>query len=80
MAFSYSFGRTAGFAASLITALTLMACGGGKDAAKPADQAPAAAAPTAAKEIKAGFIYVGPVGDGGWTFAHDNGRKAMVEA
>ena len=80
MAFSYSFGRTAGFAASLITALTLMACGGGKDAAKPADQAPAAATPTAAKEIKAGFIYVGPVGDGGWTFAHDNGRKAMVEA
>lgn len=80
MAFSYSFGRTAGFAASLITALTLMACGGGKEAAKPADQAPAAAAPTAAKEIKAGFIYVGPVGDGGWTFAHDNGRKAMVEA
>lgn len=75
MAFSYSFGRTAGFAASLITALTLMACGGGKDAAKPADQAPAAA-----KEIKAGFIYVGPVGDGGWTFAHDNGRKVMVEA
>ena len=56
-----------------------MACGG-KEAAKPADQAPAAA-PTAAnaKEIKAGFIYVGPVGDGGWTFAHDNGRKAMIE-
>ena len=80
MAFSYSFGRTAGFAASLFTALTLMACGGGKEAAKPADQAPAAAAPTAAKEIKAGFIYVGPVGDGGWTFAHDNGRKAMIEA
>jgi basic membrane protein A and related proteins len=23
------------------------------------------------------FAYVGPVGDGGWTFAHDNGRKAV---
>ena len=23
------------------------------------------------------FAYVGPVGDGGWTFAHDNGRKAL---
>ena len=81
MAFSFSLGRTAGFAASILTAFTLMACGGAKDAAKPADQAPAAA-PTAAgaKEIKAGFVYVGPVGDGGWTFAHDNGRKAMIEA
>ncbi len=26
---------------------------------------------------KIAFIYVGPVGDGGWTFAHDNGRKAV---
>jgi basic membrane protein A len=26
--------------------------------------------------LKIGFAYVGPVGDGGWTFAHDNGRKA----
>ncbi len=31
----------------------------------------------AAKEIKAGFIYVGPVGDAGWTYAHDEGRKEM---
>lgn len=28
-------------------------------------------------EIKAGFIYVGPVGDAGWTYAHDQGRKEM---
>ena len=27
--------------------------------------------------LKMGFVYVGPVGDGGWTFAHDVGRKAM---
>jgi len=27
--------------------------------------------------LKIGFIYVGPVGDAGWTFAHDNGRKAI---
>jgi basic membrane protein A len=31
------------------------------------------------KKIKAGFIYVGPVGDAGWTYAHDEGRKAMEE-
>jgi basic membrane protein A len=29
------------------------------------------------KKIKAGFIYVGPVGDAGWTYAHDEGRKEM---
>lgn len=29
------------------------------------------------KDIKAGFIYVGPVGDGGWTYAHDQGRIMM---
>lgn len=31
----------------------------------------------AAKEIKAGFVYVGPVGDAGWTYAHDLGRQEM---
>ena len=30
-----------------------------------------------AKDIKAAFIYVGPVGDGGWTYAHDQGRIEM---
>ncbi len=28
-----------------------------------------------AKTLKAGFVYVGPVGDYGWTNAHDVGRK-----
>lgn len=26
------------------------------------------------KETKVGFIYVGPIGDGGYTYAHDQGR------
>ena len=30
-------------------------------------------------KIKAGFIYVGPVGDGGWTFEHNKGRLAVEE-
>ena len=30
--------------------------------------------------LKVGFIYVGPIGDGGWTFQHDQGRLAVVEA
>ena len=31
------------------------------------------------KEFKVGFIYVGPVKDGGWTQAHDNGRLYLEE-
>ena len=30
--------------------------------------------------LKVGFIYVGPVGDAGWTYAHDLGRLATMEA
>lgn len=29
--------------------------------------------------VKAGFIYVGPIGDGGWTYQHDQGRLAVEE-
>ena len=29
--------------------------------------------------LKVGFIYVGPIGDGGWTFQHDQGRLAVEE-
>lgn len=32
---------------------------------------------TASKDIKVGFVYVGPTDDGGWTFAHDKGRKHL---
>lgn len=31
------------------------------------------------KVIDVAFVYVGPVGDGGWTYAHDQGRLEMVE-
>jgi len=31
--------------------------------------------PAEARTLKAGFIYVGPVGDYGWSHAHDVGRK-----
>jgi len=26
-----------------------------------------------------GFVYVGPVGDGGWTYSHDLGRQEMAK-
>ena len=41
------------------------------------EEAPAAVAPAKTEPLKIAFAYVGPVGDGGWTFAHDNGRKAI---
>ena len=28
-------------------------------------------------KTKVGFVYVGPVGDGGWTYEHDKGRQAV---
>jgi basic membrane protein A len=31
----------------------------------------------AEKEIKVGFIYVSPIGDAGWSYAHDQGRLAI---
>jgi len=34
----------------------------------------------AADPLKVGFIYVGPVGDLGWSYEHDQGRLAVEEA
>ena len=30
-------------------------------------------------KVKACFVYVGPIGDGGWTYQHDQGRLAVIE-
>ena len=30
--------------------------------------------------VKVGYVYVSPVGDAGWTFQHDQGRKEMEKA
>lgn len=34
----------------------------------------------AGKKLKAAFVYVGPISDGGWTYAHNEGRKALEKA
>ncbi|MGC3987110.1 MAG: BMP family ABC transporter substrate-binding protein [Pseudorhodoferax sp.] len=65
-------------ALSAMAAAALAACGK-KEEPAPAP-APAAAAPAPAPKaepLKIAFAYIGPVGDGGWTFAHDNARKAL---
>ena len=59
-------------ALTTLAAATLVACG------KKEEPAPVAApAPAKAEPLKVAFAYVGPVGDGGWSFAHDNARKAL---
>ena len=65
-------------ALSAVAAAALVGCGKKEEAAAPA-AAPAAsaAAPAKPEPLKIAFAYVGPVGDGGWTFAHDNARKAL---
>ena len=35
----------------------------------------AAMSVSAADPLKVGFVYTGPVGDHGWTYQHDQGRK-----
>ena len=69
-------------AASALGAAALAGCGR-KDEAPKADAAPPAPAPAAAsapapasEALQAAWIYVGPVGSAGWSYAHDLGRKA----
>jgi simple sugar transport system substrate-binding protein len=58
-------------AVAAAAALSLLGC-------SKKEEAPKAQAPAAKVEpLKVAFAYVGPVGDGGWTFAHDNARKAV---
>jgi simple sugar transport system substrate-binding protein len=33
----------------------------------------------AAEKLKVGFIYLGPIGDLGWTYQHDQARLAMIK-
>ena len=40
----------------------------------------AAGAASADDKLKVGFIYIGPIGDHGWTYAHDQGRLMVEEA
>jgi len=67
----------------LAVAAALAGCTKKDESAPAAASAPAsastAAAPASAASapLKIAFAYVGPVGDGGWSFAHDNGRKAL---
>ena len=68
-------------ALTAVAGAVLVGCGKKEEpapvAAAPAPAASAPAAPPKPEPMKIAFAYVGPVGDGGWTFAHDNARKAV---
>ena len=74
--------KAAGWA-SLAATAALMGCGkkeaapDAASAASSAEPASAASAAAAAGPLKIAFAYVGPVGDAGWTYAHDQGRLAV---
>jgi simple sugar transport system substrate-binding protein len=55
-------------ALAVVASAVLVACGKKEEKAAEAPKA---------EPYKVAFAYVGPVGDGGWTFAHDNARKAL---
>jgi len=33
----------------------------------------------AADPLKIGFVYLGPIGDHGWTYAHEQGRQDVIK-
>jgi basic membrane protein A len=51
----------------IITLLTLLLCSLGLGLAEAAEK----------KELKVGFVYVSPVGDAGWSYAHDLARQEI---
>lgn len=57
------------------TAPATTAGGGGGDTTAPQETGGADAEP-----LKVAFVYVAPIGDLGWTWAHDQGRLAIEEA
>ncbi|MBV8247653.1 MAG: BMP family ABC transporter substrate-binding protein [Comamonas sp.] len=64
-------------ALSAVATAALVGCGKKEEAPAPAAAPAAAPAPAAAEPLKIAFAYVGPVGDGGYSYAHDQGRKAL---
>ncbi|WP_416401896.1 BMP family ABC transporter substrate-binding protein [Alicycliphilus denitrificans] len=63
-------------ALSAVAAAALAGCGK-KEEPAPAAPAPAAAPAEKPAPLRVGFAYVGPVGDGGWSYAHDQARKKL---
>ena len=66
-------------ALTAVAAAALVGCGKKEEAAPASVPAPTAAAPALAKPLKMAFLYVSPIGDGGWTYQHELGRRAIQD-
>lgn len=66
----------------LFSALMLLlgACGSDSDDDDKADSGGGDTPAAEGEVIKAGFIFIGPINDGGWTQAHNEGREQAAEA
>ena len=62
---------------TLAAAVSLLGCSPKSDTGTAAATSQPAAAAAVGGPLKIGFVYIGPVGDAGWTYAHDLGRKAI---
>ena len=68
---------------TMVLSLVLTGCGSSKapaqsSSAQPAQSSAAQSKPAEAnKPLVVGFVYIGPINDGGFTEAHDNGRKML---
>ncbi len=61
-------------ALALVGVLALTACNQGGTAQNPPSPT---AVQSGGEKLKVAFVYVGPIGDAGWTWAHDQGRQAL---
>lgn len=74
------FKRTLSILLVLVLAFSLLAGCGNKAAEETSEKAPEKTTEkTGDEDLKVGFIYVGPIGDGGWTYSHNEGRLYLEE-
>ena len=66
-------------ALTAVAAAALVGCGKKDEAATAPAVAPPAVAAAPAGPLKMAFLYVSPIGDGGWTYQHELGRRAIQD-
>lgn len=69
--------QTAAWTAVAAATAALAGCGKKEEAAPAA--APVAPASAKSEPLKIAFMYVSPIGDGGWTYQHELGRRAIQD-
>jgi basic membrane protein A len=64
---------------SLLLVLSMLFVGCAKGEATPEEPVTEAEEATPEEAFKVGFVYVGPIGDGGWSYTHNEGRLYLEE-